>query len=107
MQRLLRLLHTALFLAGVVTLVTLLAPDPAQAQSSVRPPGQAMPLQEDGGPSNALGEASDADIWRQIRGAQDESGTMPSATPGRRTRSPPAPTARFATIAVRANPPTA
>ena len=83
MQRLLRLLHTALFLAGVVTLLTLLAPDPAQAQSSVRPPGQAMPLQEDGGPSNALGEASDADIWRQIRGAQDEGGTMPSAAPGR------------------------
>ncbi|MDQ2092179.1 formate dehydrogenase subunit gamma [Marimonas arenosa] len=78
-----RFIRTAVLLTGVLMLSGLLLADAAQAQSSVRPPGQAAPLEEDSGPSNALGGASDADIWRQIRGAEDMGGPDLPAAPGR------------------------
>ncbi|MEZ5716286.1 MAG: formate dehydrogenase subunit gamma [Paracoccaceae bacterium] len=76
------LMAAALLLTGL-TWVTWA--DPTHAQSSVRPPGEALPLgATDGSPSNALGDRSDADVWRQIRGADGEGGALPSTSPGRK-----------------------
>ena len=83
MNILARLFRATIHLVVVALLSGLLLADDARAQSSVRPPGVASDVDTRGGPSNALGEASDADIWRQIRGAEAGDGSGLPAAPGR------------------------
>ncbi len=65
-----RLHFVAWFFTFVLVAVMTLAPGISHSQSSVRPPGSAVtfPDAPEAGPSNTLGDQSDSDIWRTIRG---------------------------------------
>lgn len=65
-----RLHFVAWIFAFMLVAVMTLASGAAHAQSSVRPPGSAASVSDVGdlGPLNTLGDRSDSDIWRMIRG---------------------------------------
>jgi len=61
-------MRSGVLLAVILTVIGLVFAQVALADSSVRPPGNAISLPEEAGPSNALGQRSDSEIWRDIYG---------------------------------------
>jgi formate dehydrogenase subunit gamma len=79
-------IRPGLFLAVLATFLCLVLPPAGLADSSVRPPGNAVNLEATDGPSNALGGLSDSDFWRAVKAGDPDAaaegiGEVPSSAP--------------------------
>lgn len=75
-----RIRRSHLIAVALVTLFALLVANAALAQSSVRPPGNAVNIEQADGNTAPLGNQSDSDVWRALKGGARALPSSSSAT---------------------------